>query len=109
MKNTGNMVFSSESGISLMVEHQFSKLRAGVRFSYPAQLSSALAASFIQTSATGFYTAIMADTRAFPHTQKAVRELEKRQGPKGSGKAGRIAQKGKAGTSNKKKGGKGAA
>lgn len=27
----------SNSGISLMVEHQFSKLRAGVRFSYPAQ------------------------------------------------------------------------
>jgi hypothetical protein len=31
------MVFSVEGGISLMVEHQFSKLRAGVRFSYPAQ------------------------------------------------------------------------
>jgi hexokinase len=33
------MVFSVEGGISLMVEHQFSKLRAGVRFSYPAQQS----------------------------------------------------------------------
>ena len=31
------MVFSLRSGISLMVEHQFSKLRTGVRFSYPAQ------------------------------------------------------------------------
>ena len=30
------MVFSHHSGISLMVERQFSKLRAGVRFSYPA-------------------------------------------------------------------------
>src|SRR5436190_1073442 len=30
------MVFSHVSGISLMVERQFSKLRAGVRFSYPA-------------------------------------------------------------------------
>lgn len=30
------MVFSPQRGISLMVERQFSKLRAGVRFSYPA-------------------------------------------------------------------------
>lgn len=30
----------SEGGISLMVERQFSKLRAGVRFSYPALLRS---------------------------------------------------------------------
>jgi hypothetical protein len=29
----------SQRGISLMVEHQFSKLRAGVRFSYPAPQS----------------------------------------------------------------------
>jgi hypothetical protein len=36
------MVFSVEGGISLMVEHQFSKLRAGVRFSYPAQRSEPL-------------------------------------------------------------------
>lgn len=35
-KKKGTMVFSFRSGISLMVEHQFSKLRAGVRFSYPA-------------------------------------------------------------------------
>jgi hypothetical protein len=36
------MVFSVEGGISLMVEHQFSKLRAGVRFSYPAHYAEAL-------------------------------------------------------------------
>ena len=32
------MVFSHVGGISLMVEHQFSKLIAGVRFSYPAPI-----------------------------------------------------------------------
>ena len=39
-KNASDMVFSPYCGISLMVELQFSKLLAGVRFSYPAHPSA---------------------------------------------------------------------
>ena len=45
----------------------------------------------------------------FPHTHKKEREQEKRTGPDGRpGKAGRVQGKGKAGTSHKATGGKGA-
>lgn len=43
-----------------------------------------------------------------PQTQTQIREEAKRQGPGGSGKAGRVAHKGGAPTSNKSRGGKNA-
>lgn len=43
-----------------------------------------------------------------PHTKSDERQQKKRQGPNGKPGAGRIAQKGKAGSSNKATGGKGA-
>ncbi|HWH16573.1 MAG TPA: hypothetical protein VNU25_03250 [Candidatus Paceibacterota bacterium] len=43
-----------------------------------------------------------------PQTGSQVREVLKRQGPNGSGKAGRVDHKGGAGTSNKARGGKNA-
>lgn len=50
----------------------------------------------------------MAQSIIHPQTGKQVREELKRQGPNGSGKAGRVAHKGGASTSNKARGGKGA-
>lgn len=51
----------------------------------------------------------MADPQQFPHTGKKVREQAKREGPDGKpGKAGRVQGKGKASTSHRGTGGKGA-
>jgi len=47
----------------------------------------------------------MADSPQYPRTEKQQREEEKRERP-GGGKAGRVAQKGGAPTSNKPRGGK---
>ncbi len=48
----------------------------------------------------------MADAPQYPQTGTQLREEAKRVGPDGSGKAGRVAQKGGASTSNKARGGK---
>ena len=41
-----------------------------------------------------------------PHTKEEQRQIAKRQGKEGSGKAGRVQHKGGASTSHKEKGGK---
>jgi len=49
----------------------------------------------------------MSDPTQFPHSQKELREKDKRIGPDGMpGKAGRVQGKGGASTSHKKEGGK---
>ncbi len=50
----------------------------------------------------------MANGMQHPQTGSQVRQQLKREGPNGSGKAGRVDHKGGAGTSNKARGGKGA-
>jgi hypothetical protein len=51
----------------------------------------------------------MSEPQQYPHTAKKVREQLKRTGENGKpGKAGRIQGKGKAGTSHRETGGKGA-
>ena len=48
----------------------------------------------------------MTDAHKYPKTGKQVREEAKREGPEGSGKAGKVRHKGGAPTSNKAFGGK---
>lgn len=50
----------------------------------------------------------MKNTPNYPQTGTQLREEAKRTGPEGSGKAGRVNQKGGAPTSNKARGGKNA-
>lgn len=51
----------------------------------------------------------MATPDQFPHTQREVRQKEKREGPNGKpGKAGRVQGKSRGSNSHKESGGKGA-
>lgn len=62
----------------------------------------------MRASARMCFSASMAHGIQHPQTGSQVREVLKRQGPNGSGKAGRVDHKGGAGTSNKARGGKNA-